>query len=283
MSLKKFCLLSVLLLACVLLGACENEAEEDGANHADRHPTMETFSKELELQHDTVVEAIVTYGPGLTLTIGDEEEQVSEDFFAKLGVEATPAIDLHVMDQEGRTNKIILLTVETADPTYGSNVHLWAFEYHDIGRRLRSIWALENESVPVEITYNITGSKGNYEIRLHESLHGSRTSEPLAIDKQTYEQIDADGMLQGKLELSAPIDFLLDDVIGYNQQAEFIVRRQLIGDKPDWFPYKDVMMAYFARRGQMIPRTRSEEHTSELQSRGHLVCRLLLEKKNQIM
>src|SRR5690625_6384218 len=28
------------------------------------------------------------------------------------------------------------------------------------------------------------------------------------------------------------------------------------------------------------PNTRSEEHTSELQSRGHLVCRLLLEKKN---
>src|SRR5690625_2125261 len=27
---------------------------------------------------------------------------------------------------------------------------------------------------------------------------------------------------------------------------------------------------------------RSEEHTSELQSRGHLVCRLLLEKKNII-
>src|SRR5690625_6760058 len=28
---------------------------------------------------------------------------------------------------------------------------------------------------------------------------------------------------------------------------------------------------------------RSEEHTSELQSRGHLVCRLLLEKKNEVM
>src|SRR5690625_6707807 len=28
-------------------------------------------------------------------------------------------------------------------------------------------------------------------------------------------------------------------------------------------------------------RGRSEEHTSELQSRGHLVCRLLLEKKNK--
>src|SRR5436305_11999056 len=29
------------------------------------------------------------------------------------------------------------------------------------------------------------------------------------------------------------------------------------------------------------PPARSEEHTSELQSRPHLVCRLLLEKKNQ--
>src|SRR5690625_6070617 len=43
-------------------------------------------------------------------------------------------------------------------------------------------------------------------------------------------------------------------------------------------------------RGQRIARRRtctpayprSEEHTSELQSRGHLVCRLLLEKKNII-
>src|SRR5439155_4147344 len=29
-------------------------------------------------------------------------------------------------------------------------------------------------------------------------------------------------------------------------------------------------------------RVRSEEHTSELQSRGHLVCRLLLEKKKAV-
>src|SRR5690625_6731887 len=29
------------------------------------------------------------------------------------------------------------------------------------------------------------------------------------------------------------------------------------------------------------PDARSEEHTSELQSRGHLVCRLLLEKKKK--
>src|SRR3712207_8955707 len=34
------------------------------------------------------------------------------------------------------------------------------------------------------------------------------------------------------------------------------------------------------RRGRRLrPRARSEEHTSELQSRQYLVCRLLLEKK----
>src|SRR5690625_5483680 len=32
-----------------------------------------------------------------------------------------------------------------------------------------------------------------------------------------------------------------------------------------------------------IPFSRSEEHTSELQSRGHLVCRLLLENKNYLV
>src|SRR3712207_7487374 len=32
--------------------------------------------------------------------------------------------------------------------------------------------------------------------------------------------------------------------------------------------------------GSRLPALRSEEHTSELQSRQYLVCRLLLEKKN---
>src|SRR2546422_7885678 len=37
------------------------------------------------------------------------------------------------------------------------------------------------------------------------------------------------------------------------------------------------------KRKDVETRVRSEEHTSELQSRLHLVCRLLLEKKNQVM
>src|SRR3712207_7281038 len=36
-----------------------------------------------------------------------------------------------------------------------------------------------------------------------------------------------------------------------------------------------------APRGRGGPRDRSEEHTSELQSRQYLVCRLLLEKKKK--
>src|SRR5207253_8971010 len=42
----------------------------------------------------------------------------------------------------------------------------------------------------------------------------------------------------------------------------------------------EVEMAVHDAQHGLAPRVcRSEEHTSELQSRGHLVCRLLLEKK----
>src|SRR5258705_845577 len=34
---------------------------------------------------------------------------------------------------------------------------------------------------------------------------------------------------------------------------------------------------------RVLPHSRSEEHTSELQSLRHLVCRLLLEKKKEIV
>src|SRR5207253_7062716 len=41
------------------------------------------------------------------------------------------------------------------------------------------------------------------------------------------------------------------------------------------------MTMNFERRAALLDFARSEEHTSELQSRGHLVCRLLLEKKKE--
>src|SRR5690554_7521511 len=41
-------------------------------------------------------------------------------------------------------------------------------------------------------------------------------------------------------------------------------------------------VAVYALAVLLLLEPRSEEHTSELQSRPHLVCRLLLEKKNKI-
>src|SRR5690625_7087253 len=51
---------------------------------------------------------------------------------------------------------------------------------------------------------------------------------------------------------------------------------------------KPQLRAQFAQQGEITDAItakpeRSEEHTSELQSRGHLVCRLLLEKKNSLI
>src|SRR5690348_17586225 len=47
----------------------------------------------------------------------------------------------------------------------------------------------------------------------------------------------------------------------------------LVNARPDPIPF-------YGELGSLNP-TRSEEHTSELQSPVHLVCRLLLEKKKQ--
>src|SRR5439155_11959746 len=48
------------------------------------------------------------------------------------------------------------------------------------------------------------------------------------------------------------------------------------------FPIRSDRGGHNAAIGRLSARSkRSEEHTSELQSRGHLVCRLLLEKKKK--
>src|SRR5438034_8714040 len=50
------------------------------------------------------------------------------------------------------------------------------------------------------------------------------------------------------------------------------------------FPRTTSMRAYVSRKKRdALPASRSEEHTSELQSHSDLVCRLLLEKKKKII
>src|SRR3712207_8295429 len=48
-----------------------------------------------------------------------------------------------------------------------------------------------------------------------------------------------------------------------------------------YLPHCMVLTATSSAARAVLPAARSEEHTSELQSRQYLVCRLLLEKKNK--
>src|SRR3712207_7901880 len=50
----------------------------------------------------------------------------------------------------------------------------------------------------------------------------------------------------------------------------------------DTLSYETVRQTLKKERPPTTPEKRSEEHTSELQSRQYLVCRLLLEKKKKI-
>src|SRR5207253_11491869 len=60
-------------------------------------------------------------------------------------------------------------------------------------------------------------------------------------------------------------------------------RVDLLCDIPRLFRMNPHARGAAKRQGKSsdLDASRSEEHTSELQSRGHLVCRLLLEKKNK--
>src|SRR3712207_7248805 len=73
-------------------------------------------------------------------------------------------------------------------------------------------------------------------------------------------------------------------------QAGLGGRIELLADDPGRGQHRqvgDLLAQLLARllrllaQGRLRPRQRSEEHTSELQSRQYLVCRLLLEKKKK--
>src|SRR2546422_3706886 len=66
------------------------------------------------------------------------------------------------------------------------------------------------------------------------------------------------------------------------QIAHRVDRRPRRGREEEVLRHAGRLRARQPRRGRAEERSRSEEHTSELQSRLHLVCRLLLEKKKKI-
>src|SRR5690625_6441278 len=71
-------------------------------------------------------------------------------------------------------------------------------------------------------------------------------------------------------------------VEGYGEAIAGDIGSAIKGNKIDiHVPTKDEAFSWGVREVVVTILDRSEEHTSELQSRGHLVCRLLLEKKKK--
>src|SRR2546422_2772170 len=62
-------------------------------------------------------------------------------------------------------------------------------------------------------------------------------------------------------------------------EGELLAGRHLEGRRRGGVDVEQVPVGLHAESLRRISSNRSEEHTSELQSRLHLVCRLLLEKK----
>src|SRR3989442_4138081 len=75
----------------------------------------------------------------------------------------------------------------------------------------------------------------------------------------------------------------LQTLSAVNRRAENLVQLQRKIAAYRQLQHDTTSQLYSVSSALLVPdeRTRSEEHTSELQSRPHLVCRLLLEKKKK--
>src|SRR5690625_5973285 len=95
--------------------------------------------------------------------------------------------------------------------------------------------------------------------------------------------IKAYPLLQEVIELK-PVTWINPNRKKIQDMPEFSIRKKdMLEATKLWerfAPYFKVAFPETASKSGIL-RSRSEEHTSELQSRGHLVCRLLLEKKKK--
>src|SRR5690625_6763598 len=83
-----------------------------------------------------------------------------------------------------------------------------------------------------------------------------------SVGRDVLDQLDAGLVHEVAGEVEACLELVAEQLVGVKTGFELL----MLDRHPDLAPLVD---------------QRSEEHTSELQSRGHLVCRLLLEKKKE--
>src|SRR5690625_3686356 len=95
----------------------------------------------------------------------------------------------------------------------------------------------------------------------------------------TSELEDAKVMLEDDLdeEMAEMVQMEIDELSEKVETLDEKLKLMLLPKDPN--DDKNVIVEIRAAAGGDEAALRSEEHTSELQSRGHLVCRLLLEKK----
>src|SRR5690625_6932751 len=114
----------------------------------------------------------------------------------------------------------------------------------------------------LDLQINVTGWTPIIDVATKEPEHNEK-EEPPTYENENKEDKKEEKIEQNKLDI--PFDELIEETSEekitqlhrYFQQKEPSNKNEFTGK------YR-----------------RSEEHTSELQSRGHIVCRLLLEKKN---
>src|SRR5207253_11000284 len=81
-------------------------------------------------------------------------------------------------------------------------------------------------------------------------------------------------------EVDGAVQLAPHDFVGHGGRR----RERFAQQSADAVMFEDVhgeLRKLFGIEARIVGDERSEEHTSELQSRGHLVCRLLLEKKKK--
>src|SRR5690625_2980888 len=110
---------------------------------------------------------------------------------------------------------------------------------------------------------------------------GKGTQAAFVIEKFSIPQIATGDMLRAAVKAQTPLGIEAKKVMDAGQLVSDEI---IIGLVKDRLQQPDCQNGYlFDGFPRTIPQAdalkRSEEHTSELQSRGHLVCRLLLEKK----